>query len=168
MCVFRCVYSAAVWYYDHLAGAMNVVMITEKQDTVAQYSCLNSGVFVITLQVQTGRRRQEFCTCNRASLYFSFTLIYADCTENCFRKLCKTSAPSLSSSVSEVPSPCLTGLLERLLASSAGGSGAARLHLPGAAGEGERRLAEGVCRTSACRGSGGWNQIRTLRQGAAT
>lgn len=46
----RCVYSAAVWYYDHLAGAMNVVMITEKQDTVAQYSCLNSGVFVITLQ----------------------------------------------------------------------------------------------------------------------
>lgn len=51
---------------------MNVVMITEKQDTVAQYSCLNSGVFVITLQVQTGRRQQEFCTCDRASLYFFF------------------------------------------------------------------------------------------------
>lgn len=65
-------YSAAVWYYNHFAGAMNVVMITEKQDTVAQYSCLNSGVFVITLQVRTGRRQQEFCTCNRASLYFFF------------------------------------------------------------------------------------------------
>lgn len=39
---------------------MNVVMITEKQDTVARYSCLNSGVFVITLQVQTGRRPSSF------------------------------------------------------------------------------------------------------------
>ncbi|XP_041843619.1 DIS3-like exonuclease 1 isoform X2 [Melanotaenia boesemani] len=46
----RCVYSAAVWYYNHLAGMMNVVMITEDDDAVAQYSSLNSGVFVITVQ----------------------------------------------------------------------------------------------------------------------
>lgn len=51
VCVSRCVYSAAAWYYNHLAGAMNVVMITDKQDTVAQYSSLKSGVFVVTLQV---------------------------------------------------------------------------------------------------------------------
>ncbi|XP_008291591.1 DIS3-like exonuclease 1 [Stegastes partitus] len=46
----RCVYSAAVWYYNHLAGVMNIVMITEDQDAVARYSSLNSGVFVISVQ----------------------------------------------------------------------------------------------------------------------
>ncbi|XP_054861694.1 DIS3-like exonuclease 1 [Amphiprion ocellaris] len=48
----RCVYSAAVWYYNHLAGMMNIVMITEDQEAVAQYSSLNSGVFVISVQVR--------------------------------------------------------------------------------------------------------------------
>uniref|UniRef100_A0A3Q1ECR6 DIS3-like exonuclease 1 n=1 Tax=Acanthochromis polyacanthus TaxID=80966 RepID=A0A3Q1ECR6_9TELE len=46
----RCVYSAAVWYYNHLAGMMSMVMITEDQEAVAQYSSLNSGVFVISIQ----------------------------------------------------------------------------------------------------------------------
>ncbi|XP_072235996.1 DIS3-like exonuclease 1 [Leuresthes tenuis] len=46
----RCVYSAAVWYYNHLAGLMNVVMITEDEDAVARFSSLNSGVYVITVQ----------------------------------------------------------------------------------------------------------------------
>ncbi|KAM6943023.1 DIS3-like exonuclease 1 [Xenentodon cancila] len=46
----RCVYSAAVWYYKHLAGMMNVVMITEDEEAVAQYSSLNSGVYVVTVQ----------------------------------------------------------------------------------------------------------------------
>lgn len=46
----RCVYSAAVWYYNHLAGMMDVVMITEDQDAVERYSSLNSGVYVITVQ----------------------------------------------------------------------------------------------------------------------
>lgn len=53
VCVFRCVYSAAVWYHDHLAGMMDVVMITEDQNTVAQYGSLNAGVYVITVQVRT-------------------------------------------------------------------------------------------------------------------
>lgn len=63
-------YSAAVWYYNHLAGTMNVVMITEKPDTVARYSCLNSGVFVITLQVHTGRSLLEFCISNQVVFYY--------------------------------------------------------------------------------------------------
>ncbi|KAM9861308.1 DIS3-like exonuclease 1 [Aulostomus maculatus] len=46
----RCVYSAAVWYYNHLAGMKDVVMITEDQDTITQYSSLNSGVYVISVQ----------------------------------------------------------------------------------------------------------------------
>ncbi|XP_071345827.1 DIS3-like exonuclease 1 isoform X2 [Trachinotus anak] len=46
----RCVYSAAVWYYNHLAGMMDIVMITEDQEAVAQYSSLNSGVYVISVQ----------------------------------------------------------------------------------------------------------------------
>ncbi|CAN9506602.1 unnamed protein product [Ophioblennius macclurei] len=46
----RSVYSAAVWYYNHLAGLISVVMITENKDAVTRYSSLNSGVFVITVQ----------------------------------------------------------------------------------------------------------------------
>ncbi|KAK2853652.1 hypothetical protein Q5P01_006313 [Channa striata] len=46
----RCVYSAAVWYFHHLAGMINIVMITEDKDAVAQYSSLNSGVYVISVQ----------------------------------------------------------------------------------------------------------------------
>ncbi|KAM4631192.1 DIS3-like exonuclease 1 [Polymixia lowei] len=46
----RCVYSAALWYYDHLAGLKPVVMITEDQSAVAQYSSLNSGVYVVSIQ----------------------------------------------------------------------------------------------------------------------
>uniref|UniRef100_H2MVY5 DIS3-like exonuclease 1 n=1 Tax=Oryzias latipes TaxID=8090 RepID=H2MVY5_ORYLA len=48
----RCVYSAAVWYYNHLAGMMNVVMITEDEEAVAQYSSLHSGVYVVTDYLQ--------------------------------------------------------------------------------------------------------------------
>ncbi|KAG9260850.1 DIS3-like exonuclease 1 isoform X1 [Astyanax mexicanus] len=44
----RCVYHAAVWYYNHLAGLKPVVMITEDQDAVKEYSSLNSGVYVIS------------------------------------------------------------------------------------------------------------------------
>lgn len=47
----RCVYSAAVWYYHHLAGVINIVMITDDQDAVTEYSSLNSGVYVISVQV---------------------------------------------------------------------------------------------------------------------
>ncbi|XP_051235542.1 DIS3-like exonuclease 1 [Dicentrarchus labrax] len=46
----RCVYSAAVWYHNHLAGMMDIVMITEDQDAIAEYSSLNSGVYVISIQ----------------------------------------------------------------------------------------------------------------------
>lgn len=46
----RCVYSAAVWYHNHLAGLKDIVMITDDQDTVAQFSSLNSGVYVISMQ----------------------------------------------------------------------------------------------------------------------
>ncbi|KAM8894854.1 LOW QUALITY PROTEIN: DIS3-like exonuclease 1 [Spinachia spinachia] len=46
----RCVYCAAVWYYNHLAGMKDVVMITEDQEAVARYGSLNSGVYVISVQ----------------------------------------------------------------------------------------------------------------------
>lgn len=71
-CASRSVYSAAVWYYNHLQGAKNVVMITEKQDVVARYSCLNCGVFAITLQVQKGRSHLEFCI--SSGFYFKIYL----------------------------------------------------------------------------------------------
>ncbi|XP_076854118.1 DIS3-like exonuclease 1 [Brachyhypopomus gauderio] len=44
----RCVYHAAVWYYNHLAGLTPVVMITEDQKAIKTYSSLNSGVYVIS------------------------------------------------------------------------------------------------------------------------
>lgn len=46
----RCVYNAAVWYYNHLAGLRPVVMLTENRDTIAEFSALNSGVYVISTQ----------------------------------------------------------------------------------------------------------------------
>ncbi|XP_048886192.1 DIS3-like exonuclease 1 [Brienomyrus brachyistius] len=46
----RCVYRVAVWYHEHLEGLMPVVMITEDQDAVAEYSSLSSGVYVISPQ----------------------------------------------------------------------------------------------------------------------
>ncbi|XP_056269243.1 DIS3-like exonuclease 1 [Pseudoliparis swirei] len=46
----RCVYSAAVWYYHHLAGLKEVVMITEDQEAVARYGSLNAGVYVISVR----------------------------------------------------------------------------------------------------------------------
>ncbi|TSK19975.1 DIS3-like exonuclease 1 [Bagarius yarrelli] len=44
----RCVYHAAVWYYNHLAGLMSVVMITEDQEAIKEYGSQNSGVYVIS------------------------------------------------------------------------------------------------------------------------
>ncbi|XP_045889168.1 DIS3-like exonuclease 1 [Micropterus dolomieu] len=46
----RCVYTAAVWYHNHLAGMKDIVMITEDRDAIAQYGSLNSGVYVISVQ----------------------------------------------------------------------------------------------------------------------
>ncbi|KAJ3593004.1 hypothetical protein NHX12_005342 [Muraenolepis orangiensis] len=46
----RCVYSAAVWYHDHLAGVKPVVMVTEDVSAVAQYSSLNSGIYIVSMQ----------------------------------------------------------------------------------------------------------------------
>ncbi|CAB1422139.1 unnamed protein product [Pleuronectes platessa] len=46
----RCVYSAAVWYFNHLAGLMDIVMITDDQEAVTRYSSLNSGVYVVSVQ----------------------------------------------------------------------------------------------------------------------
>ncbi|XP_062242941.1 DIS3-like exonuclease 1 [Platichthys flesus] len=46
----RCVYSAAVWYFNHLAGLMDIVMITDDQEAVTRFSSLNSGVYVVSVQ----------------------------------------------------------------------------------------------------------------------
>ncbi|CAL1604420.1 unnamed protein product [Knipowitschia caucasica] len=46
----RCVYSASVWYYNHLAGLKDIVMVTEDREAVTQYSSLYSGVYVISMQ----------------------------------------------------------------------------------------------------------------------
>ncbi len=53
LCAFcsRNVYNAAVWYYNHLAGLQPVVMITEDNDAISEFSALNSGVYVISTQV---------------------------------------------------------------------------------------------------------------------
>ncbi|XP_051561526.1 DIS3-like exonuclease 1 isoform X2 [Myxocyprinus asiaticus] len=46
----RCVYHAAVWYFNHLAGLRPVVMLTEDCDAISECSALNSGVYVISTQ----------------------------------------------------------------------------------------------------------------------
>lgn len=52
LCARRCVYSTAVWYYNHLAGMKDVVMITEDQAAAARYGSLNAGVYVISVRVR--------------------------------------------------------------------------------------------------------------------
>ncbi|XP_053720299.1 DIS3-like exonuclease 1 [Synchiropus splendidus] len=46
----RCVYSAAVWYHDHLGGQMDIVMVTEEEAAIARYGSQTAGVYVISLQ----------------------------------------------------------------------------------------------------------------------
>lgn len=46
----RCVYSAAVWYHNHLAGMKDVVMISNDQEAMSQFNTLNSGVYVISME----------------------------------------------------------------------------------------------------------------------
>lgn len=67
----RCVYHAAVWYHDHLAGLRPVVMITEDKAAVVEYSSLNCGVYVISTQEYL----QSFCPELQAAqeLYCSIT-----------------------------------------------------------------------------------------------
>lgn len=52
----RSVYAAAVWYYNHLAGLINVLMVTEDQQAVAEYGSLTAGVYVVSVQVRTRTR----------------------------------------------------------------------------------------------------------------
>ncbi|KAI7814071.1 DIS3-like exonuclease 1 [Triplophysa rosa] len=46
----RCVYNAAVWYFNHLAGLRPVVMLAEDRDVISEFNALNSGVYVISTQ----------------------------------------------------------------------------------------------------------------------
>ncbi|XP_066512745.1 DIS3-like exonuclease 1 [Hoplias malabaricus] len=46
----RCVYHAAVWYYNHLTGQKPVVMISEDEEAIKEYSSQNTGVYVISTQ----------------------------------------------------------------------------------------------------------------------
>lgn len=53
----RCIYHAAVWYHDHLAGLRPVVMITEDQEAVAEFGSSASGIYVISTQVPDGQTK---------------------------------------------------------------------------------------------------------------
>lgn len=76
VCVCRCVYAAAVWYYNHLAGMMNLVMITEDSDAVSRFSSLNSGVYVISVQVGMFGRHSNH---PGATLIFTFLIFRSTC-----------------------------------------------------------------------------------------
>ncbi|XP_060708913.1 DIS3-like exonuclease 1 isoform X1 [Hemiscyllium ocellatum] len=46
----RCIYYATVWYYNHLAGLMPVVMVTEDPAAIQKYGSETEGVFVISFK----------------------------------------------------------------------------------------------------------------------
>nr|XP_002736854.1 PREDICTED: DIS3-like exonuclease 1-like [Saccoglossus kowalevskii] len=46
----RSVYEAAVWYYNHLAGQVSIVMITEDQEFIAKFAAKTRQVFLLTMQ----------------------------------------------------------------------------------------------------------------------
>ena len=45
----RSTYAGAVWYYNHLAGQMPVVMVTEDTDIIAEYGSKTLGIFVVSV-----------------------------------------------------------------------------------------------------------------------
>lgn len=47
----RCIYYATVWYYNHLAGLMPVVMVTEDAEAIQKYGSETDGVFVVSFKV---------------------------------------------------------------------------------------------------------------------
>ncbi|XP_069126738.1 DIS3-like exonuclease 1 [Argopecten irradians] len=46
----RSTYKAADWFYNHLAGQMPIVMVTQDKQVIAEYGNLQVNVFVMTLQ----------------------------------------------------------------------------------------------------------------------
>ncbi|XP_072134062.1 DIS3-like exonuclease 1 isoform X1 [Mobula birostris] len=46
----RCIYYATVWYYNHLAGLMPVVMVTEDTEAIQKYGSEIDGVFVVSFK----------------------------------------------------------------------------------------------------------------------
>ncbi|XP_048471958.1 DIS3-like exonuclease 1 isoform X2 [Rhincodon typus] len=46
----RCIYYATVWYYNHLAGLMPVVMVTEDPEAIQKYGSETDGVFVVSFK----------------------------------------------------------------------------------------------------------------------
>ncbi|XP_072888829.1 DIS3-like exonuclease 1 isoform X1 [Hemitrygon akajei] len=46
----RCIYYATVWYYNHLAGLMPVVMVTEDTEAIQKYGSETDGVFVVSFK----------------------------------------------------------------------------------------------------------------------
>ncbi|XP_078097275.1 DIS3-like exonuclease 1 isoform X1 [Mustelus asterias] len=46
----RCIYYATVWYYNHLAGLMPVVMVTEDAEAIQKYGSETDGVFVVSFK----------------------------------------------------------------------------------------------------------------------
>ncbi|XP_067827366.1 DIS3-like exonuclease 1 isoform X1 [Heptranchias perlo] len=46
----RCIYYATVWYYNHLAGLMPVVMVTEDVEAIQKYGSETDGVFVVSFK----------------------------------------------------------------------------------------------------------------------
>uniref|UniRef100_A0A4W3K1D2 DIS3-like exonuclease 1 n=1 Tax=Callorhinchus milii TaxID=7868 RepID=A0A4W3K1D2_CALMI len=46
----RCIYYATVWYYNHFAGLMPVVMVTEDMEAIQKYGNETDGVFVVSFK----------------------------------------------------------------------------------------------------------------------
>ncbi|XP_033023786.1 DIS3-like exonuclease 1 isoform X1 [Lacerta agilis] len=46
----RSIYNASVWYYNHFAGQMPIVMVTDDEDSIQQLGSETEGVFVISFK----------------------------------------------------------------------------------------------------------------------
>ncbi|KAM4748024.1 DIS3-like exonuclease 1 [Rhinophrynus dorsalis] len=46
----RCLYNSCVWYYQHCRGTIPVIMVTEDEKVISQYSNETEGVYVISFK----------------------------------------------------------------------------------------------------------------------
>ncbi|KAJ7389197.1 DIS3 mitotic control [Desmophyllum pertusum] len=57
---WRCVYTGAVWYHNHLKQAIPLVILTEDQQVAANYSTKNVGVFVMMNESASEASTKEY------------------------------------------------------------------------------------------------------------
>lgn len=96
---WRCVYSGAVWYHDHLNQVVPLVVVTEDQQAVTDYGNQNAGVFVMSTEDYLSNFYPTVQTA--LDLYYSLAAVNAELNELATEAVTKEYLEYFSSEVLE-------------------------------------------------------------------